>query len=268
MLKLANAYGMKFLVPPNDEGVGSCLLEAGEFARVELEFILASCDGNLLDVGANIGAIGLPFAARRPNAKVIAIEAHRDIAEILQANVNLNGLTNVDVIHAAAGEREGEADIPIPPVDRIGNIGAGSLYDAGYPTLRTKFIPLDSLKASNPSLVKIDVEGFEPHVLQGSNDLLKIMRPNWLIEISRRRPENFKNIRSILELHNYSIYWFFSPFLTPQIGRPGDFRGDFAIFASDNPPPWPLARCGTEWPTSEKLLPYLSDRRLFSTNHL
>ncbi|WP_397402533.1 hypothetical protein [Phenylobacterium sp.] len=37
MLKLANAYGMKFLVPPNDEGVGSCLLEAGEFARVELK---------------------------------------------------------------------------------------------------------------------------------------------------------------------------------------------------------------------------------------
>ena len=45
MLKLANAYGMKFLVPPNDEGVGACLLEAGEFARVELEFILAAAPG-------------------------------------------------------------------------------------------------------------------------------------------------------------------------------------------------------------------------------
>ena len=265
MLKLANAYGMKFLVPPNDEGVGACLLEAGEFARVELEFILAACDGNLLDVGANIGAIGLPFAARRPNAKVIAIEAHRDIAEILQANVNLNGLTNVEVIHAAAGEREGFTDIPISPIDRFGNIGASSIYDAGHPTLSTRIFPIDTLKYSSISMVKIDVEGFEPRVLQGSQNLLESVRPNWLIEVSRSRPEHYQSVIDILDLNKYSTYWFFSPFVSPKIGRSGDFRGDFAIYASDNPPPWPLARCGAEWPTSEKLLPYLSDRHLFST---
>jgi FkbM family methyltransferase len=263
MLKLANAYGMKFLVPPNDEGVGSCLLEAGEFARVELEFILASCDGNLLDVGANIGAIGLPFAARRPNAKVIAIEAHRDIAEILQANVNLNGLTNVDVIHAAAGEREGEADIPIPPVDRIGNIGAGSLYDAGYPTLRTKFIPLDSLKASSPSLVKIDVEGFEPRVLDGSKFLLENTRPEWLIEISRERKNTTLLVSNTLMKAGYSLYWFFSPFISGPIEIKGTLmRGDFSIFATDRTPRWKLPRFGSSWPKGSLDFPYLSDPTL------
>jgi FkbM family methyltransferase len=260
MLKLANAYGMKFLVPPNDEGVGSCLLEAGEFARVELEFILASCDGDLLDVGANIGAIGLPFAARRPNAKVIAIEAHRDIAEILQANVNLNELTNVEVIHAAAGERAGEADVPIQPVERIGNIGAGSLYDAGYPTLRTKFIPLDSLSAAKPAFVKIDVEGFEPRVLEGSKLLLNELRPEWLVEISRQRKNTTISVANTLREAGYSLYWFFSPFVSnigDATGTP--MKGDFSIFATDRAPSWKLPQFGDSWPKRILDFPYLSN---------
>jgi FkbM family methyltransferase len=268
MLKLASAYGLKFLVPPNDEGVGACLLQHGEFAKVELEFILAACDGDLLDVGANIGAIGLPFAARRPNSRVIAIEAHRDIAEVLQANVNLNGLKNVEVIHAAAGERPGEADIPIPPIDRIGNIGAGSLYDVGYPTLRTRFISLDSLNLTAVSMVKIDVEGFEPQVLAGSEHLLANVRPNWLIEVSRRRLVEFGRVRDSLVRNGYNLFWFFSPFISPKTGQSGDFRGDFSIYASDAPPPWPLALAAVEWPDGERMLPYLLDRKLFSSGQL
>ena len=37
MIETATAYGLELLVPPRDDGVGLCLRESGEFARVELE---------------------------------------------------------------------------------------------------------------------------------------------------------------------------------------------------------------------------------------
>lgn len=64
------AYGLEFEVPVSDIGVGLCPREYGEFARPELDFITASCGGDLLDVGANVGAICLPFASARPESTV------------------------------------------------------------------------------------------------------------------------------------------------------------------------------------------------------
>lgn len=259
-LQTARAYGLNFLVPPFDDGVGKCLRENGEFARVELEFILAACDGDLLDVGANIGSICLPFAARRPQARVVAVEAHPEIAEVLAHNVRANSLFNVEVIHAAAGERAGLVDIPVPSILRQGNIGAGSLYDKGYSSARVAMRPIDDIAPDNCRMVKIDVEGFEPRVLDGAKRLLNDSRPSWLVEVSRHRPKTAAIVRETLSAAGYTLFWFFSPFIAPRQGISGDSRGDFAYFATDQSPPWPMSVVADDWPTSELSLPYLANR--------
>ena len=258
MLSTATAYGLQLLVPARDEGVGQCLREHGEFARVELEFILAACDGDLLDVGANVGAICLPFAARRPNSSVVAIEAHRKLAQILAANALINNLGNVDVFGMVAGERSGAVPIPMQPIDREANIGAGSLYDQGFPTELTIMTTLDQVAPNNLRFVKIDVEGFEDRVLAGAKRLLNEIRPKWLVEVSRNRPNTMALVRNELSAAGYRMFWFFSPFVTPSAGGPDlSIRGDAAIFACDGEPPWPMKPVSEAWPVDARDFPFL-----------
>lgn len=258
MIETATAYGLELLVPPRDDGVGLCLRESGEFARVELELILDACDGDLLDVGANIGAIGLPFASLRPDSKVVAIEANRKLSQILAANALNNRLSNVEVFHAVAGERSGRIEVPHAPIDRNGNIGMSSIYDKGYPTESVLMRTLDEIHPSNTRLVKIDVEGFEPRVLDGATNLLKSIRPVWLVEVSRIRPNTTALVREKLDHFGYTMYWFFSPFVSPKPGTRIDSRGDFLIYASDSHPPWPMVEVSDDWPTGIEGLPYFS----------
>jgi tRNA G46 methylase TrmB len=100
----AEAYGLTFRFPALDTAVGASLRDHGEFARPEIDFISAACAGDLIDVGANIGAICLPFARDNPSSQVVAIEAHPGVAALLRWNVTANDLTNVTVLDAVAGE--------------------------------------------------------------------------------------------------------------------------------------------------------------------
>ena len=105
----AEAYGLTFRFPALDTTVGAFLRDRGEFARAELDFITECCTGTLIDVGANIGAICLPFARARPSSAVIAIEAQPAIADLLKRNATANHLSNVTVLQAVAGETAGSA---------------------------------------------------------------------------------------------------------------------------------------------------------------
>jgi FkbM family methyltransferase len=251
----AEAYGLTFRFPALDTTVGAFLRDRGEFARPELDFITECCTGTLIDVGANIGAICLPFARARPSSAVIAIEAQPAIAELLKRNATANHLPNVTVLQAVAGETAGSVDIPVAPLDTPSNVGAASLYAKGLQTAPARMIRLDDLRVDDISFVKVDVEGFEPRVLQGAQRLLSDVRPRWLVEVSRARPKTTAKVHASLTAAGYNLYWFFSPFVTraPE----GEIRGDMALFASDEPPPWDLTPASEEWPSDVGALPYL-----------
>ena len=262
MLEITRAYGLNFLVPVGDDGVGRSLREAGEFARPELELILETCDGDFLDVGANIGAIALPFAAARPQARVVAIEAHRKIAHILAANALSNHLMNVEVFNVAAGEAAGTIEIPMPPLEALENVGAASLYDKHEAMERVRMATLDELAPPAVRFVKVDVEGFEPRVLQGAPRLLDEVRPLWLVEAARDRPNAVAKSRAALEATGYRLWWFFSPFVTGRPAKPvfaeAPLRGDLAFLACDGEPPWPMNPVGDDWPEDVADFPYLA----------
>lgn len=269
MLEITRAYGLDFLVPAADQGVGRALREAGEFARPELDLILQACDGDLLDVGANIGAIALPFAAARPEARVVAVEAHRRIAHILAANALSNHLLNVEVFNVVAGEAAGTIEVPMPPLDALENAGAVSLYDKHATTMeRVRMATLDELAPPNVRFVKVDVEGFEPRVLQGAPHLLADVRPMWLVEAAKDRPNAVARVRATLEGAGYRLWWFFSPFVTARppkpLFEPRPLRGDVAFLACDGDPPWPMRPVGDEWPQDVADFPYLSRYGLVS----
>lgn len=228
MLTATTAYGLKFFVAANDLGVGKVLRERGEFARVETDLIIdylkAGPSGTYIDVGANIGAIALPVAAAT-KARVIAIEAQREVSTILSANVCNNSLHNIEVIHAAAGPAPSLMPFPQGRLSRrgvnFGIVGAGLVGHEGLEIEMVRVCTLDEIAPADTRLVKIDVEGAEPQVLAGAANLISQVRPIWLLEANDNTMTTARQTMRTLLDAGYRLFWLHVPLATPRAERPG-----------------------------------------------
>nr|WP_255496138.1 FkbM family methyltransferase [Mucilaginibacter sp. FT3.2] len=129
-------------------------------------------DDIFFDIGANVGSYTL-LAAGVCKAKTIAIEASANTAAITAKNIGLNQLQNkATLINAAAGAAAGILTFSKNEDTTNHIISAGESANMDVETVNV--ISIDSLTQTNkPSLIKIDVEGFETEVLNGMSDTLK-----------------------------------------------------------------------------------------------
>jgi len=208
MLDATTAYGLNFLVPSGDTCIGRSLREHGEFARIELDLLLAyaTAPGSFVDVGANLGAICLPFAAARPDWHVIAIEAQRMMSAVLAANALNNRLLNVDMVHAAAGDRAGLAEFPAVGLDSRGNLGT-IRFGMEAVTEPVRMLTLDATIPADTRLIKVDVEGFEPQVLEGARAVIQRRQAIWVVEATSGRPELHAQVIEIFLAAGYDAYF-------------------------------------------------------------
>lgn len=265
MLLQTSAYGFTFSYPAQDEIIGPCLRDYGEFAKVEA--VLAgqiARDGVFVDVGANIGAVSLPVS--RSARRVIAIEAHREIAGVLRANVEANGVQNVEVVNAAVGESEGTARFSMPPLTERRNFGDNAFDPDGAWSAEVEMKTLDSLAPDDTRMVKIDVQGFELQVLAGARRLLSAVRPTLIVEVGGDSPRAREVIAHLISAR-YACYWLFSPFVAADTAgkRPypqgQQIRGDHnvAAFPAEGPQPQEMTRVdlAAGWPRGLGAFPYL-----------
>lgn len=128
----------------------------------------------VVDVGANIGYYLLLFerlVGRR--GRVICIEPSPENLVELRRNVDANRFTNAIVHDVAVGARTGEARL------RPG-LNGFITEDEGSPV---RLEPLDALVDGHVDLIKIDVEGYEGHVIEGSLAILTRDRPVLFLEL-------------------------------------------------------------------------------------
>jgi FkbM family methyltransferase len=220
MLDRTNAYGLDFYFPAADTAVGASLKAHGEFSRVELDLLIEHATGDtgsLIDVGANIGSVGLPFAKAKPGWRVDGIEAHRGLAALLAANAVANGLSNFEPHHAAGAHMVGAAPFPQPPLDAARNYGEVGFHMTDEPRENVLLLTLDSIARPNLQLVKVDVEGSEGYVLRGASAVIAARRAIWVCEAGVSRQE----VVSTFLGAGYAVYWFYVPFVTPQAARGG-----------------------------------------------
>jgi FkbM family methyltransferase len=136
--------------------------------------------GTFVDVGANVGLYSL-LAARvvGPGGKVIAIEPAPAAAQALKATVHANGLSDiVSINEVAAGAEKGLGTLSIAQ-----NSGHSTLLqsDAASGTVVAPIVTLDDmLDGEIPDMVKIDVEGWEPNVIEGMKAILHA-NPNIIV---------------------------------------------------------------------------------------
>jgi FkbM family methyltransferase len=137
-----------------------------------------------IDVGANHGVLTL-CAARVVGAGglVVAIEPHPEAFDRLRRHVQMNGLSNCRLFDLALSDASGEMELS-PGSDDADHHGTWSLR--ARPEAPRTHTPRphkvvvargDDLLADVPLhgrvLVKVDVEGFEHHVLRGMPNLLR-----------------------------------------------------------------------------------------------
>ncbi|MFL6358544.1 MAG: FkbM family methyltransferase [Nitrososphaeraceae archaeon] len=200
LLGIGNSIMLKFDVPKYGYKV-YCPINKEDFAimsRHEDEIIrqFNTKQGDIVvDVGAHIGKYTI-IASKRvgENGKVIAIEAHPGNYEILNRNIELNGLTNITTLNYAVYSKEAKIKLFLP--DEKSN---HTIYNTLIPTRAKdgeKFVEvnantLDNLLQQNGisqevNWIKIDVEGAEFEVLKGAHDTIS----------------NSKNIAFLVEVHN------------------------------------------------------------------
>ena len=194
----------KFSVMKNDF-IGKYFIRGKHFEEeYVLELIKFIEDGDvILDVGANIGSYAVPFAKEvGENGKVHAFEPQGVIYDLLERNVDQNGLSNrIMTYNLAVGNKDGimttmnslcDTNTPVDYVtDRHVNYGGMNLGKGGEPV---KLVSLDRWIEREGiygvKLIKIDVEGAERLVIDGARELIKRDRPVVFYE------ENWKNITS------------------------------------------------------------------------
>jgi FkbM family methyltransferase len=172
-----------------DEWLGRhYLLHGSAFDPVELEFVRSTLapGSAAIDVGANVGVYTV--AAALAGARVIAVEADGDYIPRLRENLARNGIGDVDVVAAAAGDVDGEAELTIATDRSFSTIKQLASYSPSGEVRRVPVRRLDTIwtDAGEPdvSLVKIDVEGAEVEVLRGAERLLDRCRPALIVEVS------------------------------------------------------------------------------------
>jgi FkbM family methyltransferase len=157
--RLVHRFGQKLWVDPADvQGFFFYYDRDGD--DWILEFLCRSASGysHVLDVGANIGAYTVFFAARA--RMVDAFEPDPRLAAKLRRNLQVNSLENVRLHECCIGAEVGE--VRFAPADGK-NEGIGHIAKNGEPGQLCRCVTLDAALAGidDPCLVKIDIEGGE-----------------------------------------------------------------------------------------------------------
>jgi len=166
MLQIKGVYGEPYWVNDPGDGVVGGALRTGEPYEAKLLYHIyrRRFTGTAVDVGAHLGNHTLWFA-HVCRLNVVAFEplAHAE----LQANLRLNPHLQDRV--------------------RLRSVGLGVDYGAARPMGKgvleedwdgpVIIVPLDSMELQDVSVMKIDVEGWEPHVLLGAAETIVRNRP-------------------------------------------------------------------------------------------
>lgn len=197
------------------------IIQSGYFDRDVLELVadLARPGTAIADIGGNVGGLAIPWAKALPDVEVHSFEPNPAALTRFRANLAINHCLNLHVVEKALGAEPGRltfhafdgvylADssfVQPPKIDNPGN------------EIEVEVITLDSYfqaKGVLPSVMKLDIQGFEDQALAGASWLLSEVRPSIVFE---HEDHNFtdpamavrakEHLAAIFDRHRYEVYY-------------------------------------------------------------
>ena len=157
----------------------------GRYGEVELHLLEFLCrgDADAIDVGANDGSY--VHYMRRFSRRVFAYEPMPSLADRLRRKFP----RGVTIEGIALSDGVGTAELRMPVVDGVVVTGCSTVSaDAaatypGYRSIEVLMERLDNVYRGHAAIIKIDVEGHELAVLDGSIETIRRCRPRVLVEL-------------------------------------------------------------------------------------
>lgn len=172
MGKVVEYAGLKYYV---DENYFASKEPVREYEIHVLEFCTMIADRNkvFVDIGACTGKYTIPMS--KYYGIVIAIEPNPKNLEFLRKNIELNKCDNVVIIDKAISNTKGKTKLALKGAQSF--IEAYNVKDA----IEIETDTLDNL-IEKADVIKIDVEGAELKVIEGSERIINECKPIFVIE--------------------------------------------------------------------------------------
>jgi len=161
--------------------------------------------GDIVEVGANIGASIVPLINQHPKFHLHCFEPVPIFHTLLKQNIASYKANKVTVINKAVGNAHGaKLEIAVG----LGTAGASGT-DGKFETVQVEMTTLDQYaEDKRPCLIKIDVDGHEMKVLEGAKAMLVKHRP-WLfmefdLKIMAKMGESAEDYIKFLKQHHYT----------------------------------------------------------------
>ncbi|HEY8527402.1 MAG TPA: FkbM family methyltransferase [Acidimicrobiales bacterium] len=177
--------GLRMVCHPHDQ-VTSLVIYCGLYDPEEMRFLLdwLRPGDTFVDVGANVAPYSL-LSTLVPDTRAVAFEPGSLARRRARANIDLNGLGDrIELVPLAVSDATGTARLS------DGESATNALVGNDYPgpVEEVATVTLDGFDAGGRlgrvGLIKIDVEGLEPAVLDGARALIDRDRPALVVELN------------------------------------------------------------------------------------
>jgi FkbM family methyltransferase len=183
----------------------------GRWYDLEMQLLIADLvkpGETIVDVGANRGAFAL--AASRvvgSGGKVICFEPNPNCVKYLEDEIELNQIRNITLNQCGLAQKDDILTLTVPVI----NSGEGSFGKSQYKDNVMFSVPVrrgdDVLDSENPTLIKIDVEGFETNVIRGLSKIIGRQSPVVITEVEsshlERACSSVEELKSVMERLGY-----------------------------------------------------------------
>jgi FkbM family methyltransferase len=201
--------GTRVVLPDDLRTMTSYIVEEQrDWFEAELDFVRELvCEGEkVVDVGANFGLYTLAMAKRTgPNGRVLAFEPAASTAGFLRKSVAENGYGWVQLEQVALAAEPGRLELAIGASPEL-----NQLIQHGGSSEKTELVDVRTLaeftdQLAGVSFIKLDAEGAEIAILDGSGELLQREDPALMLELVHGRTINH-GLVAALESRGLAIY--------------------------------------------------------------
>ena len=219
----------------NDKGISSELIIYKIHEPLTTSLIIKKLTKGMhcIDIGSNIGYYAILESSKiGNNGMVWSVEPSPQNFETLSKNVILNQRKNIKCYNIAIGSGNGKIDFLISKKSNWSKIKNESDHiENGDKIIQVDIMTLDSFSEKNEikkvDLLRMDVEGYERNIIEGSMNFLEKFKPILMIEVHKMIIGNngTNEFLEKLQLMNYECEYFIPRvFDVPIIGDLNDIK--------------------------------------------